>query len=63
MAAAKTKKVIVKFHDGTSVETEVQDFSAQDIENKLNDSSRDSICIGEVIAHRSTVAGIVPVKE
>jgi hypothetical protein len=54
-------KVSVVFHDGTSTETEVPNYNAADIVAKLNDEKILTVVIGDVIAHRGSVARVTPV--
>lgn len=54
-------KIQVVFHDGTSTETEVATFDAAAINEALNDETKTSVLIGDVIAYRGTVARVVKV--
>jgi hypothetical protein len=52
-------KLQVVFHDGTVAETDVVSYDAAELTVKLNDETITSVAIGDIIAHRGSVARIV----
>ncbi|POD46295.1 hypothetical protein BKM15_25990 [Pseudomonas syringae pv. syringae] len=61
--ANKTTKVIVKTNDGKELVTEVENYSAKDMAEQLNNQSNTIVAIGDVVVHRSFVQGVRPVEE
>jgi len=57
------KKLIVETHDGGNYEMEVESYDAAGLNENLNDSSLNTVAIGDLVVSRINVKSVRPVEE
>ena len=57
------KKLIIETHDGGRYEAEVESYDAVALNADLNDSSINTVVIGDQVHSRVNVKGVRPVEE
>lgn len=56
-------KLNIKTHSGSEYEVEVQEYNAEEINEKLNRNDVNTVAFGDVIVSRIDVKSVVPLVE
>lgn len=54
------KKIQVKTHDGKTQFTTVDNYNPKDVMDQMADEKATHVIVGDIIVHKSTIAGIGP---
>lgn len=56
-------KLKIKTHSGSEFETEVQEYNAAEVNEKLNRNDVNTVAFGDIIVSRIDVKSVVPIVE